>query len=92
MRRLQQHRDTVLAFMYDSVIPFTNNFAERDFRMMKVKQKIFGPFRSELGKKIFSPICGNISTARKNGIRIFDAIKIAIEGKPFTSIANHTEQ
>jgi len=87
LRRLQVHRNGVLAFMYDFAIPFTNNLAERDLRMLKVKQKISGTFRSELGAKIFCRVRGYISTARKNGIRIWDAIKSAIEGNPFTPIA-----
>lgn len=87
LHRLDVHRDAVLAFMYDFDVPFTNNLAERDLRMMKVKQKISGTFRSELGAKIFCRVRGYISTARKNGIRIFDAIKNAIEGNPFTPSA-----
>ena len=87
LRRLRVRHDAVLAFMYDFAIPFTNNLAERDLRMLKVKQKISGTFRSELGAKIFCRVRGYISTARKNGIRIFDAIKSAIKGNPFTPIA-----
>lgn len=87
LRRLHVRREAVLAFMYDFDVPFTNNLAERDLRMMKVKQKISGTFRSELGAKIFCRVRGYISTAQKNGLRIFDAIKNAIEGNPFTPSA-----
>ncbi|MEI6424507.1 MAG: IS66 family transposase [Lentisphaerota bacterium] len=92
LQRLRVRREAVLAFMYDFAIPFTNNLAERDLRMLKVKQKISGTFRSELGAKIFCRVRGYISTARKNGFRIFEAIKSAIKGNPFTPIVHYAEQ
>jgi transposase len=85
--RLQKHQDAVLAFMYDFAVPFTNNLAERDLRMLKVKQKISGAFRSTMGAKIFCRVRGYISTARKNGVRVFRAIKDAVERRPFTPVA-----
>lgn len=82
LMRLVNQKEAALAFTYDAQVPFTNNQAEQDIRMVKVRQKISGCLRTLEGGAIFCRIRSYISTARKQGWKIWDAIAEAISGKP----------
>ena len=80
--RLVSRQRQVLAFMYDFRVPFTNNLAERDLRMMKVQQKVSGTFRSSDGADAFCRTRSYISTIRKHGLRVIDALRSVFDGEP----------
>jgi transposase len=81
--RLKNYREAVLRFMMDPQVPFTNNQAEQDIRMMKCKQKISGGFRTLLGAEQFARIRGFLSTAKKQGWNVMAVIRKALLGEDF---------
>lgn len=82
LMRLRDKKDEVIAFLRQIDLPFDNNQAERDLRMMKVQQKISGCFRSEAGAKAFCVIRSYLATVRKQGLSIIDSIRNAVLGSP----------
>ena len=74
--------------MYDFNVPFDNNLAERDIRMMKAQQKISGMYRTEERAKAFSYIRSYISTARKNAAGAHDALGRLFESASYIPIPN----
>ena len=72
--RLSTRKQDVLRFLTDPRVPFTNNLAEQDGRMMKLRQKISGGFRAEDGAKDFAVIRSLLSTARKQGWNLLNTL------------------
>ena len=79
--RLQKYKDEVCRFADNPLVPFTNNRAERDLRMVKMKSKVIGTFRSEQGAKDFLTLKSLTSTAVKSGITAFYALLSLFHGQ-----------
>jgi len=80
--RLHQYHDLILRFMHDFAVPFDNNQAESDLRMMKLRQKISGCFRTQDGAAIFCALRSYLSTMQKQGVHLLTALRSAIVGSP----------
>ena len=80
MRRLETPKPDVLRFLSDPAVPFTNNLAERDARMMKLRQKISGGFRAVTGAEDFTIIRSLLSTARKQAWNPLQALNADPDG------------
>ena len=81
--RLLKYQEETLRCLNDFRVPFTNNLAERDLRMIKVKEKISGTFASFGGGEIFCRIRSYISTLKKNSIPILDGLRMALNGNAY---------
>jgi transposase len=74
VERFDKQQEAILRFVHDFKVPFDNNLAERDIRMMKVQQKISGSFRSWEGAEQFCSLRTYISTIRKQGLNVWEAL------------------
>lgn len=81
--RLEGYDDCILAFLWAWELPFTNNESERAFRMMKVRMKISGCFRTLEGARRHVRIRSYISTLRKHGLPVLEYLRRALDGHPF---------
>ena len=77
--RLKKFKTETLRFLTDFDVPFTNNLAEQDLRMMKVRMKISGSFRTLEGAQIFARLRSIVSTARKQGFNILQVLSATPE-------------
>ncbi len=82
IERLDNLREDICRFSTDFAVPFDNNQAERDIRMVKTKTKVSGCFRSINGAKSYLKIMSYIGTAKKHGMNAYAAIREAISGNP----------
>jgi transposase len=79
--RLKKHETAVLLFARDPYVPFTNNRAERDLRMAKVKQKISGCFRRVQYAQAYCRISSYLQTMANQGVNPLVAIQMVLAGK-----------
>ncbi len=82
--RLSKYKESVCLFAKDFSVPFDNNQAERDLRMIKVKTKVSGCFRSKNGAGDYTKIMSFVGTAKKLGHDAFSAILLAFSGNPLS--------
>lgn len=88
--RFQNDLSDVLRFLIDPDVPFTNNQAERDLRMMKCKQKVSGGFRSFDFAVLFANIRSFLSTASKHGLNLLEVITDALQGNVSVFFSSNT--
>jgi transposase len=87
LARLDAHRDEVLRSLDDCRVPFDNNQAERDLRMVKLQQKISGCWRTLAGAEAFLALRSYLATARKHGINPLAVLGQLFEGRPWLPAA-----
>jgi transposase len=88
--RLETYEACILAFLWAWELPFTNNESERDFRMMKVRVKISGCFRTLAGARRHARIRSYIATLRKHGLPVLEYLRRALDGHPFLPVGSQS--
>lgn len=90
--RLVTHKGEVCLFINDFTIPFTNNIAEQSIRMVKIKAKVSGCFRTLEGANTFTTIKSYLGTAKKHGISMYEAIQSALKGNDYELLFNEVTE
>ncbi len=88
LARLEKHQDDVQRFATDFRVPFDNNQAERDIRMVKLQQKISGGWRSETGARAFLAVRSYLSTANKHSQNQLEVLHQLFNDQPWQPTAN----
>jgi transposase len=91
LERLETYKGEVCLFIHDFKVPFDNNQAERDIRMIKVKNKVSGTFRTKEGAADFMRLMSFVGTCRKHGIAAFEALKVLHNGEAMRLLITATE-
>jgi hypothetical protein len=87
-RRMHERIDDYLRFAHNLRCPFDNNAAEREVRMVKVRQKISGAMRTLTGAQHFCHLRSYLATAGKHGINLLDALVQLTSGRPWIPAIN----
>ena len=82
-RRLLDRQDDYLRFTTNLAVPFDNNAAEREIRMIKIRQKVSGCLRTLTGAETFCAIRSYLATAAKHGINYFASLTMLAERRPW---------
>jgi hypothetical protein len=81
--RLDLYADDVLRFATDFAVPFDNNEAERQVRMVKVQQKVSGGFRTKAGATAWLAVRSYLATVMKNGVNPLGALQRLMVADPW---------
>ncbi|SFA56503.1 Transposase IS66 family protein, partial [Anoxybacillus pushchinoensis] len=90
VRRLQKRKEEALRFLREVHVPFDNNQAERDLRMVKVKENISGTFREETFAQSFCIIRSIVSTLTKHEKNVWDSLCLLLTGETLDRVLSTT--
>jgi hypothetical protein len=89
LKRLWKYRSSVIGFLFDLSLPFSNNESERSIRMAKVRAKVCGGFRRESGLVVFCRLRSYIQTCSKQGLNVLECLRSLFCGQLVMPSLNH---